>query len=443
MPETNKPSAVHEDWDERFRAIPFSLTASNEWYAVPPHMADEREAIKQEFIKNDALVEPRLTYPLLTGEAINPLEPIYQRLLDDATTDEQYERAARKIAEMYRHKEILRKIGETSFRSAQSGERAAMMMAEIFGDIDVDMYLGMVGNLRQEAQGLAGVMPEAQELLELLGDVEPTGWKNPGVLEQETIDTLHDDFEVLWPGALALFDDARDMEIVPPEQSEQYGQALLDHFGLGAQGWRYVIVPNSHVKAKTNAAEKTITVGELTAHYDPIQMIKSDFHEVTHALRLSGKFIRSNAAFEEAFCVAVEQIITGQIRLGSGEQYYTTLGVQQGLDKNGKPRNFRESYEIMWRRALVMAASKGQDLTIQKAKEKAYTEVMRTRRGGAVDNRDISYFNGSQVVPKWLNDLAKHPKEERTRLLRWVISGSFDPTNPEHTADYPPEAVAS
>lgn len=425
------------DWETQFGSIAFSKTASNEWYGAPDDHVDARERAKRQFIEDDSLDEPLIEYPRLTPGAIDPLEARYQRLLNTAETDEQYEKAARRLAEVYRHKEVLRRLGELSVRNELRRDRAASLSADIYGDIVPDIYLGMMGNLRRSAEKLASVMREARELLELLGDVDVPEWINPGIIEQQTLDVLHNDFEELFPGALALFDDARVKERVSPEEAEVYGQALIDHVGLGASGWKYVVVKGSRQAAATNAAEKTISVGELRANYRPEQMIKSDFHEITHAIRLSGAFARPNAAFEEAFCVGVEQIMTKMPRAGSGEQYYMAIGVQQGLDKNGEQRSFREAYEIMWRRAIVLAAAKGEILSESEAKQNAYTEVLRTRRGGAVDTRDISYFNGSQIVPKWFNNLAKQPKEERIRILRWALSASFDPTNPEHTEGYP------
>lgn len=432
--------SVITDWSTRFNSIPFSKIASNEWYAPTSDLVPIRARAKQEFIDSGVLVEPNLSYPRLTPRDIDPLEAQYQRLLNEATTDEQFEQAAKRLAEVYRHKEVMRGIGSIGVRSSQSQERAGAMSAEIYGDIDVATHKGLVRGLRAKASRLSGVMHEASELLNLLGDVGQGEWHNPGVLEQETIDTLHKDFEEIFPGAIAVFDNVRNRERVSAQEALHYGQALLDHVGLGEQGWRYILVTGSSSKASTNAAQKTIAVGELTAEYIPTQMIKTDFHEMIHAIRMSGAFTKPNPAFEEALCVAVEQIVSGEIRAGSGEQYYTAIGLQQGHDQNGRQRNFREVYEIMWRRALVLAASKGENLSIDVAKDRAYTEVLRTRRGGATDTRDIAYFSGSQIVPKWLNDLSKHPKEEQIRLLKWVFSASFDPTNPAHVADYPPES---
>jgi hypothetical protein len=137
----------------------------------------------------------------------------------------------------------------------------------------------------------------------------------------------------------------------------------------------------------------------------------------------------NNLAFEEGFATAIEQIITGETRT-AGEQYYLAIGLQLGLDRGGKKRDFRETHEIMWRRLVVEALVNGDVISPEQAQVKAYDQVMRTNRGGAIDARDISYFEGSKRYT-WVNTIASLEPSERKRALRIALSGRFDAADPE------------
>ena len=138
-------------------------------------------------------------------------------------------------------------------------------------------------------------------------------------------------------------------------------------------------------------------------------------------------------AFEEGLGTAFEQVVTGEKRT-PGEQYYTSLSLQLGLDRCGEKRNFREVYEILWRRIVVSQIADGKPEDIDTAKEQAYTQCMRTMRGGALDARDISYSEGDKKAYPWLNQLATLSEDQRRAKLKWVLAHSFDPTNETHLA---------
>lgn len=438
---------ANHSWTEQFAEIPFSKISSNEWYAP---LSEEDSALrlraKVDFFEDETLAEPRIDYPKLRNEhAFDATEKQYQKLLDEATTDAEYEKAARRLAELYRINEAMRlkrlsgAMGQAVLKQELSRERAGTMAAEIFGEPDRDSFLSLTARLRTQATELQDEMPEAAELLALLGDATPEVVHNSVELEKTTLSVLHEDLREIFPGIddVITIDEERGEHTA--EATLQYIERYLDFFGLTAKGWKTELIDGSKVAANTNSSTKLITIGELrAAEFDSVQSMKTSIHEVLgHAYRSEGETSQASLKFEEAFAVALEQIMTGESRKGSGEQYYTALGLQYGLDQDGKQRNYRDTFEIMWRRAMVIARTKGEELTEDEAKDQAYTQVYRTRRGNAIDTRDMAYFEGARVVPQWLNGVAALPKEERQNILRWVFSGRFDPTDAEQVGRYP------
>lgn len=427
-------------WNERFAENPFSKISSNEWYGtVTDADTVARQQAKREFLEDDSLEAPRLDYPKLHDEhGFDAVERSYQALLSEATTDGEYTKAARRLAELYRHKEIMRSMGRTGLKQALSLDRAGAMAAEIFGEPDRDSYLSLVANVRAQATELQDELPEAAELLSLLGDTQPEVMYAPAELEVATLDVFRADLEVIFPGMQEIVTTHLQDTEQTAAATRRYIEDLLDFSGLSEKGWSLDIIPNSTAAAEANSSTKLITIGEKRAEFASTQRIKTGFHEVFgHAYRSEGATSQASLAFEEAFAVALEQIVSGEPRKGSGEQYYTALGAQYGLDQNGTERTFRGTFEIMWRRAMVIARTKGETLTRDEARDQAYTQVYRTRRGNAIDTRDMSYFEGARVVPQWLNQVVKLPEEERQATLRWVLSGRFDATDARQVSRYP------
>jgi hypothetical protein len=101
---------------------------------------------------------------------------------------------------------------------------------------------------------------------------------------------------------------------------------------------------------------------------------------------------------------------------------------------DGEKRDFRQTYEIMWRRAVVEAGAKGETPNVKKCKDSAYQIMMRMTRGGALDTRDLSYYRGYAKAAAWLNDMAEMPSFDRIMQWHYVMQAQFDPTNPMHAA---------
>jgi hypothetical protein len=308
---------------------------------------------------------------------------------------------------------------------------------ELFGEPHRDDFLQLLARLRQTADTKADTNPYAQELLALTGSVE-VGEGTPNYeLKESTLETLKGDLLTLFPQLNEFMMD-ENAEAVSAEQSIPYIQAMID--AMGMVGWEAELTVGKG--ASSSSEDKEVLIGRDRPPFLPKQLMSTAIHEdIGHGFRAYNSSIQEDRikqtalpgslAFEEGFATGLEQIFSGEKRI-AGEQYYLSLGLQLGLDRDGEKRNFRETYEVLWRRLVVTGAEED----IDKAKNQAYKQVMRTTRGGMLDARDISYFDGAKRAYAWLNEIAELPQDERHEKLQWVLSGRFDPTNPLHEKVY-------
>jgi hypothetical protein len=442
----------------KFAEAPYASISSNEPYTVGAD--SEQSALRQELSENyheDPTEWPDFNYPKLDATELWQSERIMQIVLAELDTVEgsddeiaiMYEQVATKLAEVYRHLEIVRGLGRTGLRRELSRERAGQMTLEIFGTPDQAVFDDML-----HADIVTASTPLARpdtvlssiraEFLELVGDkakhYTPENNQASYELEDTAIETLRADFYQLFP----------DLENIPtPDTKSVIAKEALPWFdatsaavGLSAKGW--ISRLGKGKAASTNGATKEIVVGVSRADFTDVTIKTVPLHEaIAHSLRSQNASEQKSPvrqrplpgylAFEEGFGMALEQIMSGKKRIG-GVAYYLSLGLQLGMDREtDEKRSFKDIYEIMWRRSLLNKQNMTSDDIIA-AKQTALQQTMRTTRGGSLDARDISYADGARKAHQWLNGVAKQDPAERQRLLQWVLSGKFDPTNPTHAA---------
>jgi hypothetical protein len=447
---------------ERYQELPISGVASNEPYAVGPEKAeaDKRQTARDEFIEN-GVDWPELNFPMLNAEDLKSAERSLTTLLMDiiadpdtegAVKDIAYEQIALKLAEVYRHLEVVRGLGSVAVAKRElSRDRAGSMTMEIFGEPRKDVFDQLIAeerraNLEQLHSSDPVVAQTAREYLTLTGAVEASiGTSGSSFeLETETGEVVLQDLKEMFPGLDEFLDQAVEQP-VSPEESLAYFDQVLSLAGLTEKGWKTELSEGRAVG--TDGPTKRILVGGKRAAFSPTAIKGVPVHEaIVHALRyqnaieqeepLKRRALPGNLNMEEGLGTSLEQIVTGERRV-AGKPYYISLGLQLNLDHPGESkRDFHQTHEIMWRRSLLERknGSSGEttETEVRKAKEDAYQTVIRTTRGNSLDARDISYFEGGRKANKWLNEIAKLPKEERQKKLRWVFSGKFDPTNEIH-----------
>lgn len=441
---------------DTYRHLPIAGVSSNEPYAVgkDPVEAEIRQGARDEFIASEEASWPENNYPLLNEEELRTAErqllSILSGILEsestsEAETDVAYEQVALKLAEVYRHLEVIRGLGRVASARELSRERAGTMTLEIFGEPDTQVFGSFLAKERRQAeiiaqQGDESIAAIAREFLALTGEGEQGEDVDASLeLSDSTMEIIKEDFAELFPGAKEFFEQPIEGE-VSPEDALPYFNGALAILGLDKKGWK---AASSNGRAcEIQGPEKELWVGKKRGPFSPKTIIGVAWHEALHALRYQNMTEQELAVaqsplpgyleFEEGALTSVEQMITGERRV-AGLAYYMSLGLQLNLDNGSeKRRDFRETHEIMWRRSLLQSYTEGEVTgeDISKAKGTAFQTVIRTTRGNSLDARDISYFEGGRKATRWFNEIAQLPEEERRQKLRIMLSAKFDPTNP-------------
>lgn len=166
-------------------------------------------------------------------------------------------------------------------------------------------------------------------------------------------------------------------------------QRELVSSGLLGLGWTLQIIDgNSH--ARIYHKSKKIKIGK---DYNPRTSKAAEriaVHEVYgHALRDQ----QSSVIESEGFALVLEQLLGDEFRF---RRSYRFIAASLGWGIFGRPMNFREVFEVIWR--LMAIASRYSE---KKAKECAFDECCRVFRGGrpdlpgAVYLKDIVYFEAN------------------------------------------------
>jgi hypothetical protein len=439
---------------DKFTTVPYATVDSNAPYTSGGNAeaARKRQSAVADFIASDNASQswPDVEFPNLKPDDLWQSERAMQRLLSelDAVQESEpkkdlaYDRIAVKLAEVYRHLEVIRGLGRTGMRREISRERAGEMAIDIFGRPDQvtfnDFMAADIIKARRPADD-AAAQQLRNEYLQLIGEqaktYESKDQRPAHELSDKAMEVIGKDIYALFPG----FESAvtSDKEIISPTEFIEHVQNALDIVGLGEKGWRGRTRASG--SAETIGSKKVIVVGETRDPFTPSTLKGTGTHEVIHAIRAeNADELQSSLAFEEGLCTGIEQIVMGK-RRAVGAPFYISLGLQMGMDRpDEKKRDFRQTYEIMWRRTLLGDETVSEQ-SIASAKKKAMTTTMRTTRGNSLDARDISYAEGSRIANKWLNEVAELDDEQRKEKLLWILSGKIDPTNPTHIAMYGPE----
>lgn len=136
--------------------------------------------------------------------------------------------------------------------------------------------------------------------------------------------------------------------------------------------------------------------------------------------------------FEEGFASLINIAVSGKTPIWKpvNISHYLNLGLAyDGAD-------FRESFEILWRARVLMAAPDGKPLTedlIEKERKQAYISMIRTHRGTPTEvmhdgplmfNKDLAYLGGKLIALGYLDQVG-----DDKAAIRQAIRGKFDPTN--------------
>lgn len=250
--------------------------------------------------------------------------------------------------------------------------------------------------------------PTKENILDILARVQEKVTPNTQDLWtyiQSTLSVERDELPNMMPGEdvflyyKLFFDRYTNGSLLDTSRSlDQTIQALLNKTGLTKKGWR-LVRRNDASAACVHHYNKTVSIGQQYVPRTPEGALCIAAHEVYgHALRGP----QNSIAESEGFAILLEQLLDDTLKF---KRSYRYLAAGLGWGSLGKPMNFREVYEIIWRVMVISGRYK-----TEQAKEHAFDEVARVFRGGnpgvpgAVYLKDAIYFEANVGMWRKLSD---------------------------------------
>jgi hypothetical protein len=306
---------------------------------------------------------------------------------------------------------------------------------EIYGAPDRATYDGLVVDLKRtaESKNLTGRATQIkQELVSMLPEVSDDAEAfRPS---EETIDWAQNVIEVVNQPFLDLIPDQD--QFTPTELKDLFTNILHEGMGGAADNWQVVLSENASsidvasperiIRIPDDSQERSQTrVKELVVHEIGVHALRSIMGDGTNVEMLRTGMPGYLDA-EEGLGVASEQAIHGKYE-DRGVQYYLIAGGQYFHNQN-----FRDTFEMAWRRQALLNLKDGAELTdekIAKAKDTAYGQVTRINRGtnDLPWFKDLAYYNGNRKI--W--DYFSQTTDDFGAVLN-LYYGKVDPTDPLH-----------
>ncbi len=244
------------------------------------------------------------------------------------------------------------------------------------------------------------------------------------------------------------FSDYADKDLFSVEEVQAIFQKYSEFRGYDSAGLVIKIVPNRTMCA-TKQDPYVIEIGSKrpAGQRTRKRVTQSLIHEAeVHAGRihrglklgsgLAGYGLRRHEIFEEALAGTIEGIVYKQAE-AKGEMQVMAIALAAGYD-NGQKRDFRDSFEALWRFQAVKSYKAGEDLNTQltKAQTTAYNLLVRIWRGmptdivGCIYTKDAAYRNTTNVLPYLRGTNGPLASADFIRL----IQAKYDPTDPNQDA---------
>jgi hypothetical protein len=426
--------ALDKKWYREFEKIG-SFQAYD--YFDDDKKARAREAEKNKFLSGE-VVNPTLDYPKLNKEDIETKI----KTLRDLRKKIKAEETNPLVSRVYNWK-LNEKICEARMMQASlTGNMRLfeLFSEEVYGEPTENIFSFTVKNLQAEIDKAS--VSENEALKKAAMDLM-------AVLPQKLPEP---DIQVLpKPELVSQVKEITEKQmgdlIVVSEVKEKYNAAdIKNAFELAlsklmAEGWEVkVLTESSRSGISVNQEKKIVEIPEkrdLT-----LENLKTLIaHEIgTHVQRrkngersrlmLLGLGLPSYEKGEEGVATMREQVLKNKVLIKdfAGLEYYLSIGLAKGVD--GKPRDFREVYEIMEKYFYFKMVKEGKEINLKKAQDSAWNNCVRIFRGtdcqtkGVCFTKDIIYREGSIGV--W--DVVSKDLKEMTRF----DVGKYDPKNPYH-----------
>lgn len=398
----------------------------------------------------------------LSGEVVNPVHD-YERLdtldfagrqaeidristaiLNHPDTNPKFQLVYEQFVAGYlartKHMELARSYNHAEGREKEElGVEYMRQNIEIYGEPEESTYRAILKKQLDQVRykDLSGQADEIRvELLKLLSEID---------IDSEISEYRPKSETLAWAKRVSeeLYGDF--MKSIPPDKQsfgpsdiqEVFQDILKNRMGGATDDWSVLVEKAQSINVR--ASEKKIVIPDSRAPINVEQLRSLIVHEIgVHTLRaidgaetnlpvmevgLSGYYDA-----EEGLGVLMEQALQGEYQ-PRGEGHYLTAGLAyfDGQD-------FRGTYEVKWRLALLEKLKDGaSDVSqdeIEKVQVAQYKNTMRIFRG--TDDlpwfKDLAYYNGLASQWKYLDEICGDAEQ----FVYFVTVGKIDPSNPAH-----------
>ncbi len=353
----------------------------------------------------------------------------------------------------YRYSELFmtdmaRIMNDTTLTSEERSEAQEWFVRaneSLYGKPDKDVFSGLASNAITEKTVIktddsAETAQVRSELRELIGEIDRSDF-TPFVPSPELMTRIGELVHERFNPIVEHIEADREYDVDGIVQALNIALEKLDSRNTG---WRVAKVPNSSALA-VSAHQKLVEVGENRPTIKGDALRGRVIHELgVHAGRsinaekagwLSAQYGQDGYLdFEESFATALEDAYQGKTK-EHGQDYQLVAGLTYGLD-NHLPRNFRETFEVMWRVKALGRVRDGQisDKDLDKARSSAFLVCLRLFRGttgqqkGVVYLKDLAYFNGRESAWAVLQGI------NTQQDFDLLFAGKLDNSNEYHKA---------
>jgi hypothetical protein len=277
---------------------------------------------------------------------------------------------------------------------------------EVFGEMDKTLFDGIMHTEQERTNNFIARNDRAQRIKEDLEGYYSTCQfeaEEQPLLSEEVMPVLYDAIISRYGDVLSVVPETGSDTYYDAEECREIMQRALEAGKLAEHGWTIVVDPKkSSVSASTaktrimlpsstrrNAGE----LGRLIAHEQEVHARRGQNGiDSGYAILKSGTADYADA--EEGLGVLFECILAGNFDNPSyhrARDRYITAGLAYGTD--GRPKDGRETFEILWRILAVRGAENGivDDESEAKAKQQAKVHVENAFRSTMYDRPGVFY----------------------------------------------------
>lgn len=328
----------------------------------------------------------------------------------------------------------------------------AKLNESLYGTLNTSYYLGIIATEKNRLDSFrpksATAVDIKSKLNQLIGGVDVGSEQEETLLDEASMKKLHDFTNERYADILAVVPNTNDDVYYDVTECAEILNKALQAGGLDKQGW---IAKENPSKARTATLKIDNTINlpsntrrtakglrKLIIHEQEVHVRRAENGRITGLEPL----IQGTAGYadiEEGLGVLLAFAVNDgfdDASFNATRNNYITAGLALGAD--GKPRDAREVYEILWRIITIQNVDENGDITdviLEKAKNKAYSHVENAYRGTQFWMKGVIYTK----LKVYYEGLAKNAEFFRKNIDNLdaafddIFIGKYNHTDPTET----------